>query len=110
MTHSPPDVQNVPDVFRLLEQALRWVGTSYGSPQEFARLNPLKQQIIDALAQRERFVLVSKEPTPDPRDREIERLRSELVQMEKDHREDMRDAAAQARHAERYPDEPPGIY
>lgn len=50
------------------------------------------------------------DPQDDPRDREIEKLRSQLVQMEKDHREDMRDAAAQARHAARFPDEPYGTY
>jgi Lar family restriction alleviation protein len=50
------------------------------------------------------------EPTPDPRDQEIERLRGELVQMEKAHREDLREAAAEARHRERFPDEPAGTW
>lgn len=59
---------------------------------------------------RRTFVTPEVEPTPDPRDKELERLRGELVQMEKDHREDMRDAATQARHAERFPDEPYGTY
>jgi hypothetical protein len=39
----------------------------------------------------------------------IDRLRAEIKQMEKDHREDLRSAGAQATHAERYPDEPPGL-
>jgi hypothetical protein len=41
---------------------------------------------------------------------EVEKLRERLVQMEKDHREDLQDAAAQARMAERFPDVPPGSY
>jgi hypothetical protein len=42
--------------------------------------------------------------------RENERLRGELVQMEKAHREDLREAAAEARHRERFPDEPAGTW
>ncbi len=52
MSDSPPDV------WRLLEQALSWVGTSYGTPEEFAKLNPLKQEMIDAIAQGDRWELV----------------------------------------------------
>jgi hypothetical protein len=40
----------------------------------------------------------------------IDRLRNTIVQMEKDHQEDLRQAAAQARHSERFPDEPAGTY
>jgi len=36
---------------------------------------------------------------------ENEKLRDQLVQMDKAHREDLREAAAEARHRERFPDE-----
>ncbi len=60
---SPPDVQNVPDVWGLLEQArdmmLHWATHT----QKAARLRKELCDCIDAvLAQRDRFVLVPKEP------------------------------------------------
>jgi hypothetical protein len=61
------DVQNVPDVWGLLERALPWMATQYGSREEFARLDPIRNQMRAALAQRDRFVLVPKEPTKEIR-------------------------------------------
>src|ERR1700756_4380063 len=63
-------------------------------------------KLVNEIAQ---YCRPEEEPAPqdDPRDRELERLRAQLVQMEKDHREYMLQAAAEARHRERFPDEPP---
>jgi len=62
---SPPDVQNVPDVWGLLEEAynslrLRQVGEALPQRNEIERL---RKQVADALAKRERFVLVPRKPT-----------------------------------------------
>jgi hypothetical protein len=59
MTPSPPDVQNVPDVWGLLEQARDFLFDAY--PMETRRSKEwvdIGQSIDAALAQRERFVLV----------------------------------------------------
>lgn len=85
--------------------------------QKFDRLYQATDVYLDACAEltdRWRaacgFPPEETQPQDDPRDREIERLRAELVQIERSHREDMRQAAAEARHRERFPDEPPGTY
>lgn len=43
-------------------------------------------------------------------ERKCERLRAQMKQMEKESREDLRSAAAEASWAERFPDEPYGTY
>jgi len=74
---SPPDVQNVPDVWALLEQARDLLQRmSVGKP-------PLDCAycINAALAQRDRFVLVPKEPAEsDERERILKLIREELHQ------------------------------
>ena|SRR6266404_7866499 len=57
---SPPDVQNVPDVWRLLKDASDVLcGFDVDPPQV------LVKRLDAALAQRDRFVLVPKEPTTE---------------------------------------------
>jgi len=65
---SAPDVQNVPDVWGLLQSALSSIGEHTGK-RIFADKEDteLLRQIDAALAQRDRFVLVPKEPTPSMR-------------------------------------------
>lgn len=55
---SPPDVQNVPDIFGLLEWAHKALTGDYLSDETIAFMPVLEA----ALAQRDRFVLVPKEP------------------------------------------------
>lgn len=62
------DVQNVPDVFRLLERARSLFLTDTLAKYEGmvdAQQHELLKAIDAALAQRERFVLVPKEPTEE---------------------------------------------
>ncbi len=59
---SPPDVQNVPDVWGLLEWALKRV-LRYQSTISVQLGDDLPERIEAALLQRDRFVLVPKEPT-----------------------------------------------
>ena len=77
---SPPDVQNVPDVWTLLEQAhsslrLRQVGEAL--PQR-NQIEWLRKLINDAISQRDRFVLVPKDL--DERERILKIVREELHQ------------------------------
>ncbi len=62
MTPSP-DVQNVPDVWWLLEQA----GDYLKLNSKGSRGDELRQHLADALSQRDRFVLVPKESTQEIR-------------------------------------------
>src|SRR5882762_11459977 len=55
---SPPDVQNVPDIWTLLEDVVLDGGCG-------ALKNGTVRRIILALTQRDRFVLVPLEPTPE---------------------------------------------
>jgi hypothetical protein len=62
---SPLDVQNVPDVWGLLERAASYADSVYsnGADEKSTRAYSLYDAIQTALAQHERFVLVPKEPT-----------------------------------------------
>src|SRR6266853_1641492 len=62
MTPSPPDVQNVPDVWGLLEQARASI---YRLFHQTDGQRTLISDINAALAQRDRFALVPKEPTEE---------------------------------------------
>jgi len=61
MSDSPSDVQNVPDVWALLEQASASI---YRLFHQTDGQRALISDINAALAQRDRFVLVPKEATP----------------------------------------------
>src|SRR6266446_1300248 len=56
---SPPDVQNVPDVWGLLEQARDWIQQQTEWQLAGSKtVHPMALRIDAALAQRDRFVLV----------------------------------------------------
>ncbi len=57
---SPPDVQNVPDVWTLLQEAANQLRYTAFMHSETERL---MTRLDAALAQRDRFVMVPKEPT-----------------------------------------------
>src|SRR6266853_5706741 len=62
---SPPDVQNVPDVWTLLEQAREVVYNHVDRRVDsLGSHRPLIAAMDAALAQRDRFVMVPKEATP----------------------------------------------
>jgi|SRR5467141_4514268 len=80
---SPPDVQNVPDVWTILEQAREEV--LFWPPAGRDRLPNKTRAVVEAidaaLAQRDRFVLVPKEPEEsDERERILKLIREELHQ------------------------------
>jgi len=56
---SPPDVQNVPDIWALLERMQTLLSNL---PDVNFDYTPLDVEVDTALAQRDRFVLVPKEP------------------------------------------------
>ena len=58
---SPPDVQNVPDVWGLLEQARKDIFEWWAGRGSVDKSNELFLHIDTAIAQRDRFVLVPKE-------------------------------------------------
>jgi hypothetical protein len=61
---SPPDVQNVPDVWTLLQRARDFIVADWAADHDVALPSDHIVDILDAaLAQRDRFVLVPKEPT-----------------------------------------------
>ena len=75
---SPPDVQNVPDVWALLEQASASIYRLFHQTDD---QRALISDINAALAQRDRFVLVPKEPErSDERERILKIIREELHQ------------------------------
>lgn len=91
------------DSLSLLKEALPWLRVQLqdhtkGLP-EIEPLRLLVQRIATEL-----------EAAPERKCDNCEKLRASIRQMEEDHRDDMRTAAAQALHHERYPDEPYGTY
>ena len=64
---SPPDVQNVPDLWTLLERArsaaVELCVAAMPTSPDWHKWFEVRQEIDAALSQRERFVLVPKEPT-----------------------------------------------
>jgi len=87
MTFSPPDVQNVPDIWTLLEKARSaavelCVGAMPTSP-DWHKWFEVRQEIDAALAQRDRFVLVPKDPYVQIR---------QYADMLRYHRDDLDDA------------------
>jgi len=65
---SPPDVQNVPDVWALLQRARDFIVADWAADHDVALPSGHIVEILDyALAQRDRFVLVPREATQEMR-------------------------------------------
>lgn len=63
---SPTDVQNMPDVWALLEEAQQWFRLDLNMPTpEYAEFQAFGKLYLEALAQRNRWQLVPKEPTEE---------------------------------------------